>query len=124
MVLRNIYIIIFALLFSCTHNAKKSSHITGKYVNAFETGVEHYVILSSDSTYRHYYKSALLKLTNNGRWKFDQFESGEIKIVFLDWASYGAKRDNNCKKCLFAAELGDEELIFSYDLPDEMNFRK
>ena len=122
-VLKYYFIIIIAFAYSCGESIKQKEMV-GKYINTFETGVEHYIILNNDSTYLHYYKSPTLDLTNTGKWSINKDANGKINIAFIDWATYGYKNDFACEKCYWSVELRDNELIFSYDTPNEMNFKK
>lgn len=113
-------ILLFIVIYSCNI---KESKLFGKYINASEPGVTHYVELKADSTFEHFYKTADTTIISKGEWRYRIKDSGEQIITFLTWNSLGKHKGEQCKNCSWAVEVKDDELIFSYDSP-EMNFNK
>ena len=119
------YLIIIIIFLSCTNNRRlEQNEIFGKYINSFEKKAEHYVVLNSDSTYLHYYKSDTAEFVSTGKWSSYRNTNGGVRIAFLKWSTYGYKNSSSCAKCYWAVDIKNGELYFSYDSPNEMNFRK
>lgn len=105
-------------LFGC----EEKKTIFGRYSNTFDTLAIHYVDLKGDSSFYHFYQKDSIELVNTGRWSWGQ----KNKVWFHKWKPFGVIEDESCKDgCIRGVELKNEnELVFSYDMPKEMNFYK
>lgn len=119
-------LIVLPILFSCNSNNQKgnTSSMIGKYINTFEKDAIHFVELKADSSFIHYYKKGkALHKENKGIWSVIESPK-KIEIKFDTWIDYGYTNISTCNGCIRFVKVRDGELIFSYDLPDEMNFIK
>src|SRR5688572_28123689 len=116
----NLILILGLLVCACT--TKKSNEILGKYVNEFDKESIHYVILKPDSTYLHYYKKNDQEQKNTGKWRFELLSNSRNVIIFHDWVSYGIKTEISCDGCMYGTDLADNEIVFSEDLAEKVNF--
>lgn len=120
------YILILLLgatfLYAC--NPKAPQNIAGKYSNAFESNVVHYVELKPDSTFIHFYsRKNEPAQQNTGTWKL--FNDGkEIEIMFNGWTDLGYQFMPMCDGCLKATKLENEKLIFNADHQAATSFSK
>lgn len=123
-----LYIVLGVIMIGCNNENKSttndSSIVVGKYINTYEPNVVHYVEIKKDSTYLHYYKKANeVALENSGKWKLVHGKT-KTEVIFNSWIDYGYEDEPVCNKCLRAVKFENNELIFSVDLPDELNFIK
>ncbi len=96
----------------------------GKYINCYEEDAIHYVQINTDSTFVHYYKKGNeQEKINKGSWRLTTKPS-KTEVVFDTWTTFGYNDVDACQKCLWAVKFRDGELVFSYDMPKEMNFTK
>lgn len=121
-----IYVLLGCFLFSCDNTAtmnKETNNIVGKYVNSYENA-EHYIVLKKDSTFTHYYKkSQETSKENKGTWSIS-IDAKKTEIKFDEWIDYGYTDESSCDGCYRFVRLKDGEMVFSSDLPNEMNFKK
>lgn len=113
--------LLLLILVSCQNR----ENIEGKYINSYSKNIEHYLILNKDNTFIHYFKDKNKKeLINKGLWF--KTNSKELEIKLTPWIDYGdyIYEKLKCNKCIRFVKLRNNELIFSYDLADEMNFVK
>jgi hypothetical protein len=120
-----IYLILgIVLLYACNRNNIDADNVVGKYINTFEDDAIHYVELKADSTFLHYYKKGEEEQQENiGSWKLLKSDR-ENEIVFRVWIAFGINRQFDCNGCMRFVKWVENELIFNYDLPNEMNFKK
>lgn len=110
------------LLNFCDNN--KQDSIIGKYENFSEKNAIHYIKLNSDSTYIHFYKNELNEKSDTANWRFNLEKDGDKTVIFYNWNSYGIKTELSCENCVYVTTLKGNEIVFSEDLPVEMNFIK
>lgn len=123
-----IIILFSCIIYSC--NLKRQERVEnrydviGKYENTFDRDASHYVELKADSTFIHYYKKADEQpKENRGIWSL-LITTKKTEVKFDTWIDYGYKDESSCNGCYKYIQLVDGEMIFSYDLPNEMNFVK
>jgi len=116
------------VLHSCNNPPKSDSKsnvtLVGNYVNHYEKDVVHFVNLKNDSTYVHFYqKKGENSKESNGKWKLIT-NPNKNEILFYDWFDFGYIDEPTCNGCIRFVKIENGELIFSVDLPDELNFKK
>lgn len=113
-----VLVILSSILVFIACGERKS--IFGRYSNTFDTLAIHYVDLRGDSTFYHFYKRDSTELMNSGQWSWGK----KNKVWFNEWRHFGGIEDESCEGgCIRGVEFRNEnELVFSYDLPNEMNF--
>jgi hypothetical protein len=117
-----ILITLFFLL-SCNLGSKNYQKIKGKYINTFEPGASHYVILY-DSLFIHYYDGKFGHFKQNGK-LIKKIDNNGVEITFNYWLNFGQMKNNTCQNgCLKGVKLVDNELIFDNDERDKYNFVK
>jgi hypothetical protein len=114
--------LIAIIMNACCNN--QESNVAGKYINKFEQNAKHYIELKNDSTYLHYYKkNGELFKENLGSWCLLKSQN-KIEIVLDNWTDFGYIDETSCDGCIRVVEFKNCSIIFSYDLPNEMNFYK
>ena len=89
-------LITFSLLSSCSlRTCKDKDNVIGVYYNENELGTIHYLKLSSDDTFLHYYEMNNEKLSHTGKWEYNR---KWCRIELDEWMSYGDK-DTWCNPC-------------------------
>lgn len=120
--MKKLILYIFIFIISC-NNDNINHNAVGKYVNAYDSESIHYVELRSDSTFIHFYKKSNIISENTGYWKLLKFKN-KTEVVFRTWKNFGYEKSIKCNDCVRFVILKNNELIFDYDLLNEMNFRK
>lgn len=120
---RIVLLLVVVILNSCNKSDIKDN-VIGKYINKYEPDANHYVELKADSTFLHYYKkNNETAKENEGNWELVTTPK-KTEIVFRTWKTFGFGDSTDCNGCIRFVKLIEGEMIFDYDLPHEMNFKK